>query len=68
MDTKSGPEYYPEPYPMSPEARAAVIAKLKAEFSAADLQRFTEEEEGISLEDVIKKLEEIERETAPGPT
>jgi hypothetical protein len=66
MDTQNRPEYYPEPCPVSPEERAAIIAKLKAEFSAADLQRFTEVEEGIALEDVIKQLEQIDRETSHG--
>jgi hypothetical protein len=50
------PDLYPEPYPMSPEERAKLYAKLKAEFSAADLQRFTEVEDGIPFEDVITQL------------
>ena len=67
MNTQNEPEYYPEPCPLSPAERAAILAKLKAEFSAADLQRFTEVEEGIALEDVIKELEGIDR-TAHGST
>ncbi len=51
----------PEPYPLSPEERAAVMAKLKADFSAADLQRFTEVEEDIPMEQVIKEIEELHR-------
>jgi nucleotide-binding universal stress UspA family protein len=54
-------DYYPEPWPMSAEERAAALAKLKANFTAADLQRFTEVEEGIPLEEIIKELEEIDR-------
>ena len=65
---KNGPEFYPEPYPLSPEKRAEILAKLKANFTAADLQRFTEVEEGIPFEAVLKELEEIDslraRETA----
>jgi hypothetical protein len=58
------PDLYPEPYPLSPERRAELLAKLKAEFSATDLQRFTEVEEGIPFEDVIRELEEIDRRRA----
>lgn len=47
--------------PLTPEQLAAVLAKAKAEFTAADLQRFTEEEEGIPLDEVIKELEESHR-------
>ena len=55
------PDLYPEPHPLSPEERAKILAKLKANFTAADLQRFTEVEDGISFEAVIKELEEIDR-------
>ena len=39
----------------------AIYAKSRAEFSAADLQRFTEIEEGIPFERVLADLEEIHR-------
>lgn len=55
-------EFLPDPYPLTPEQRAAALAKAKAQFSAADLQRFTEVEEGIPMEDVIATLENIQRE------
>ena len=43
--------------PLTPEQYAAVMAKAKAEFTAADLQKFTEEEEeGIPMEEVFKEL------------
>jgi hypothetical protein len=64
MDNDKTPDYYPEPCPLSPEERTAALAKLKANFTAADLQRFTEIEEGIPFEEVIKELEEIDRNTA----
>src|SRR5262249_55598166 len=35
--------------------------ELKADFSAADLQRFTEVEQEIPLEQVIKEIEELHR-------
>jgi hypothetical protein len=64
MQTES--DFYPEPYPISPEKRAELLAKLKAGFTAADLQRFTEVEEGISFEAVIKELEQIADRRARG--
>ncbi|MBM4072435.1 MAG: hypothetical protein FJ271_26425 [Planctomycetes bacterium] len=45
----------------TPEERAAIEAKYKAEFTAADLQKYTEEDELIPLEDVIRDLEERQR-------
>jgi hypothetical protein len=62
----SGGEFIPEPYPMSPEEKAAAMAKAKANFSAADLQRFTEEEEGIPMEEIIAELDELHRTTSLG--
>jgi len=40
----------------------AVYAKSRREFSAADLQKFTEIEEGIPLEQVIAAMERIQYE------
>jgi hypothetical protein len=45
----------------TPEERAAIEAKYKAEFTAADLQKYTEEDEVIPFEDVIRTLEEKQR-------
>jgi hypothetical protein len=59
-------EFLPEPYPMTPEERAAAMAKAKAEFSAADLQRFTEVEEDIPMEQVLKELEDVHLSRAKG--
>jgi hypothetical protein len=39
----------------------AIYAKSRAEFSAADLQKFTEIEEGIPFEEVLAELEKIHR-------
>jgi hypothetical protein len=39
----------------------AIYAKSRAEFSAADLQKFTEIEEGIPFEKVLADLEKMHR-------
>jgi hypothetical protein len=39
----------------------AVYARSRREFSAADLQKFTVEEEGIPLRKVIAEMEKIQR-------
>jgi hypothetical protein len=39
----------------------AIYAQSREEFSAADLQKFTEIEEGIPLEEVIAEMEEVQR-------
>ena len=39
----------------------AAYAKSKAEFSAADLQKFTETEEGVAIERVLAELEASHR-------
>ena len=41
----------------------AIYDKSRREFSAADLQKFTEIEEGIPFQEVIAELEKIHRET-----
>lgn len=38
-----------------------VYAKIRREFSAADLQKYTEIEVGVPLEEVIAEMEEIHR-------
>jgi hypothetical protein len=45
----------------TPEERAAIEAKYKAEFTAADLQKYTEEDDVVPLEDVIRRLQEKQR-------
>jgi hypothetical protein len=39
----------------------ALYAKFRAEFTAAELQKYTEIEEGIPLEEVIAEMEAIHR-------
>jgi hypothetical protein len=45
----------------TPEERAAIEAKYKADFSAADLQRYTEEDDLVPFEEVIRELEKKQR-------
>jgi hypothetical protein len=43
----------------------AIHAKSRAEFSAADLQRFTVIEKGIPLKKIIEEMEQIQRNHNP---
>jgi hypothetical protein len=54
-------DFLPEPCPLAPNELAAVYAKLKAKFSAADLQRFTEEDENIPMEQILSEAEAVHR-------
>jgi hypothetical protein len=45
----------------TPEERKAIEAQCKAEFTAADLQKYTEEDEVVPFEEVIRELEEKQR-------
>lgn len=47
--------------PNSDEDLRAIYAKYKKEFSAADLQKYTEIEEGVPMEQVIAACEAIHR-------
>jgi hypothetical protein len=38
-----------------------IYARAREEFTAADLQKYTEIEEGIPLEEIIAKMEAIQR-------
>jgi hypothetical protein len=50
--------------PLSKEERRlqAIYAKSRREFSAADLQKFTEIEEGVPFEKVLAEVEATHRE------
>jgi hypothetical protein len=39
----------------------AIYAQSQQEFSAADLQKFTEIEEGIPIEEVLAEMEKIQK-------
>jgi hypothetical protein len=47
--------------PDKAEDLAALYARIRDEFSAADLQKYTEIEEGIPAEQVLAEMEEIHR-------
>lgn len=53
-------ENFPELKDLSPDELSQAYALARAAFSAEDLQRYTEVEEGIPLEDVLRELEEIQ--------
>jgi hypothetical protein len=55
-------ERFPELKELSPDELAEAYALAKAAFSGEDLQRYTEEEEGIPLEDVLKEMDELQLE------
>jgi hypothetical protein len=59
---------FPPAKPLSPEELAQAHALAKAAFSAADLQRYTEEEEGIPMEAVLQELEEAQRRAEQRPS
>jgi hypothetical protein len=44
------------------ESLRSIYARLRKEFSAADLQKYTEIEEGIPAEQVLAEMEQICRE------
>jgi hypothetical protein len=46
----------------SEEERKAIEAKYRAEFTAEDLQQYTEELAGVPLEEIIVELERRQRE------
>ena len=50
---------------LSPEELAQAHALAKAAFTALDLQRFTEVDEGIPMELFMQELEEIQRTLDP---
>jgi hypothetical protein len=44
------------------ESDKSIYARLRKAFAAADLQKYTEIEEGIPMEQVLAELEAIQRE------
>jgi len=47
---------------LTPEELKEAYALARAAFTAADLQRYTEEDEGVPAEEVLEELEEAQRE------
>jgi hypothetical protein len=63
------------PKPKGPEGQSprkkkslrAIYARVREEFSAADLQRYTEVEEGVPAAQVLAEMEAIHRRVARKP-
>jgi hypothetical protein len=53
-----------QPPPQDEKELQALYAKMRQQFTAADLQKYTEIEPGIPLEDVIAEMEEIHRQVS----
>jgi hypothetical protein len=51
---------FPEPRELTPEELKEAYALARAAFTAEDLQRYTELDEGVPAEDVIREMEELE--------
>jgi hypothetical protein len=51
----------PEPRDLSPEEVKEVYALARATFTAEDLQRYTETDDGIPVEEVIAEMEEVQK-------
>ncbi|HEV3203030.1 MAG TPA: hypothetical protein VGY77_01545 [Gemmataceae bacterium] len=51
---------------LTPEELAEAYALARAAFTAEDLQRFTEVDDGISFADVLAELEEAEKKNSSG--
>jgi hypothetical protein len=49
--------------PQEDEEREVLYAKMRQQFTAADLQKYTEIEPGVPLENVIAEMEQIHRQT-----
>lgn len=52
---------FPDIRALTPEEVAQAYALARAAFSAEDLQRYTVEEDGIPFEDILKELEEAQK-------
>jgi diketogulonate reductase-like aldo/keto reductase len=58
-------ETYEIPRTLTPEEIAEAYALSRATFTAADLQRYTELDEGVPAEDLFAELEETQRRIDP---
>ena len=52
----------PEIKELTPEEEAEVLRLAKAAFTAEDLQKFTELEEGTDMEELLAELEQSQKE------
>jgi hypothetical protein len=52
---------FPQPWKLAPEELAEAYRLARDAFTAADLQKYTELDEGIPAEEVLRELEEQQR-------
>ena len=52
---------WPGPRELTPEELREAYALAKASFTAEDLQKYTEVEEGVPMEEFLEELEEAQR-------
>jgi hypothetical protein len=52
---------FPEPRRLSPEELAEAYRMSREAFTAEDLQRYTELSDGVLAEEVLRELEELEK-------
>jgi hypothetical protein len=57
---------FPDFRELSPEELAQAYALAKAAFTAEDLQKYTEEEEGVPMDEFLKELEQLQRQHDQG--
>jgi len=57
---------FPEFRELSPEELKEAYALARASFTAADLQRYTEVEEGVPAEEVLAQMEEFQKRADQG--
>jgi hypothetical protein len=58
---------FPERRDFSPEELKEAHALARAAFTAEDLQRYTEVLEGVPAEDVVRELEEVQKQFEQRP-
>jgi hypothetical protein len=58
---------WPEFRELSPEELKEAYALAKASFTAEDLQRYTELDEGVSFEEFVTELEALQKQFDQGP-
>lgn len=57
---------FPEWRELTPEELKEAYALARAAFTAEDLQRYTELDEGLSFEETVAELEELQRQLDQG--
>jgi len=57
---------FPEPRELSPEEMKEAYALARAAFTAADLQRYTELDEGVPADEILAEMEEVQKQADQG--